>query len=264
MAGEDRIHGGNGNDFLDGSEGDDFIWGDAGNDILAGWTGTDIMTGGTGNDTYVVDRLDDLVVENADEGIDTVQSYIGLRLAANVEHLVLKGRGDTAGSGNAQANSIVGNSGDNLLRGGGGADRLDGGNGRDALVGGAGRDRLYGDDGDDRLYPGISRDRLYGGDGDDRFVFRSLSEAGNGSRRNSIQDFVRGEDFIDLRKIDADTTHAGNQTFHFQGRAAFSGDAGELRFAAGILSGDVDGDARADFQIEIAGIARLGDADILG
>jgi len=123
MAGDDRLHGGNGDDFLDGSEGDDFIWGDAGNDILAGWTGTDTMTGGTGNDIYVVDRPDDLVVENAGEGIDTVQSYISLRLSANVEHLVLKGRGDTAGSGNALANSIVGNSGDNLLRGGGGPDR---------------------------------------------------------------------------------------------------------------------------------------------
>ncbi len=255
MEGEDRIRGGNGDDFLDGSEGDDFLWGDAGNDILAGWTGIDTMTGGTGNDTYVVDRLEDVVLELAGEGIDTVQSYISLRLGAHVEHLLLKGRGDTYGFGNALANALTGNAGDNRLRGGDGADLLDGGRGADRLEGGAGRDRLIGGDG---------ADRLFGGTGKDRFIFLDPAETGIGAARNSIRDFARGADLVDLSRIDADTTRSGNQAFDFRGAAAFSGDAGELRFAAGILSGDVDGDTRADFQIEIAGIARLGDADILG
>jgi len=221
------------------------------------------MAGGAGNDTYVVDRPDDVVQEDPGKGIDTVKSLVSCRLAADVEHLLLKGRGDTAGSGNALDNSIVGNSGDNVLRGGDGADRLDGGKGADGLVGGAGRDRLYGGDDADRLYPGYGRDWLYGGDGSDRFVFRSLAEAGIGARRDTIGDLQRGEDVVDLRKIDADTTHAGDQAFHFLGAAAFTGHAGDLRFAGGLLAGDVNGDALADFEIAIPGIARLGEPDIL-
>ncbi|MCB1371582.1 MAG: M10 family metallopeptidase C-terminal domain-containing protein, partial [Rhodobacteraceae bacterium] len=254
MEGEDRLRGGNGDDFLDGSAGDDFLWGDAGNDILAGWTGIDTMRGGTGNDTYVVDRLADVVEERAGEGIDTVQSYISLRLAAHVENLLLKGRGDTAATGNGLANGLWGNSGDNLLRSGAGADKLEGGRGNDRLIAGSGSDRLIGGEG---------ADILAGGTGRDRFIFLALADSGTGRARDRITDFARGIDKVDLRKIDADTTHAGNQAFHFLGTDALAGHAGDLRFAGGLLSGDVNGDGRADFEIAIEGIARLGEHDIL-
>ncbi|HMQ95118.1 MAG TPA: calcium-binding protein [Amaricoccus sp.] len=254
MEGEDRLRGGNGDDFLDGSEGDDFIWGDAGNDILAGWTGIDTMRGGTGNDTYVVDRLADVVEERAGEGIDTVQSYISLRLGAHVENLLLKGRGDTAATGNGLANGLWGNAGDNLLRSGAGADKLEGGRGDDRLIAGSGSDRLIGGEG---------ADVLAGGTGRDRFIFLGLADSGTGRARDRITDLARGIDKVDLRKIDADTTHAGDQAFHFLGAAAFTGHAGDLRFATGLLAGDVNGDGLADFAITVSGVARLGASDIL-
>jgi Ca2+-binding RTX toxin-like protein len=47
------------------------------------------MIGGLGNDTYYVDNIGDKVVENANEGIDTVQSKISYTLGANVENLNL-------------------------------------------------------------------------------------------------------------------------------------------------------------------------------
>ena len=59
----------------------------------------------------------------------------------------------------------------------------------------------------------------------------------------------------------ADTGRRGNQAFDFIGGGRFDDDAGQLRYARGVLQGDVDGDGRADLQVEIASVARLGDAD---
>jgi serralysin len=177
-----------------------------------------------------------------------------LRLGAHVENLLLKGRGDTAATGNGLANALWGNVGDNLLRSGARADRLEGGKGNDRLIAGAGSDRLIGGEG---------ADILAGGTGRDRFIYLTVSEAGRGATADRITDFTRGADRVDLTSIDADTTHAGDQAFHFRGSGAFTGAAGDLRFAAGQLAGDVNGDGLADFAIAISGIARLGEPDIL-
>ena len=59
-----------------------------------------------GNDTYVVDNTGDVVTENADEGIDTVQATVTYTLAANVENLTLTGSGNINGTGNTLNNMI--------------------------------------------------------------------------------------------------------------------------------------------------------------
>lgn len=83
-------------------------------------------------------------------------------------------------------------------------------------------------------------------------MFASLSDSRANSTRDVITDFSRAEDhYIDLRSIDADSISAGNQAFDFVGSRSFSGEAGELRFKNGILSGDVDGDGYADFQLKV-------------
>jgi serralysin len=75
--------------------------------------------------------------------------------------------------------------------------------------------------------------------------------------RDTIKDFVRGIDHIDLRSIDANTKVAGNQAFSFIGRSAFTGGAGQLKFASGVLSGDVNGDKIADFAVNVTGLTTL-------
>ena len=96
-----------------------------------GNSAANILSGGAGDDTYVVDIADDVVVEAASEGIDTVQSSVSYSLATNVENLVLTGEGHINATGNGLANTINGNTGNNNLDGGAGADLMAGGAGDD-------------------------------------------------------------------------------------------------------------------------------------
>jgi Ca2+-binding RTX toxin-like protein len=110
------------------------LYGNNGNNLLNGGTGADVTFGGAGDDVYFVDDLGDVVFENMNEGTDAVFSTVKYALSANVEILVLQGVGNLDGTGNALANSIVGNSGDNVLDGQGGADALTGDTGNDTFV----------------------------------------------------------------------------------------------------------------------------------
>jgi Ca2+-binding RTX toxin-like protein len=116
------------------------LTGAAGNDTLDGDLGADTLIGGVGNDILVVDNAADLVVENPNEGIDTVRSSIAYVLGANVENLILAGAAAINGTGNELSNSLTGNGAVNALNGGAGNDMLDGGAGADTLLGGVGND----------------------------------------------------------------------------------------------------------------------------
>ena len=110
------------------------LTGNAGANTLNGGTGSDTLIGGAGDDTYVVDAAGDQVIEQADEGLDTVQSSVSVTLAAQVERLVLTGTGALNGTGNDLDNRLTGNAGTNVLNGGAGADTLEGGAGNDTYV----------------------------------------------------------------------------------------------------------------------------------
>ena len=132
--GDDVLTGGRGDDTVTGLAGNDTLNGGQGHDLLDGGIGTDAMTGGTGHDTYIVEAAGDTVIEQANEGIDTVQSAVTWTLAANVENLTLTGATAIAGTGNSLNNLLTGNSGANLLDGGAGADTMAGGAGDDLYI----------------------------------------------------------------------------------------------------------------------------------
>ena len=113
---------------------DNTIIGNAGDNILDGGVGADSMGGGFGNDTYVVDDVDDVVIEVLNAGTDTVQSSIDYVLGTHLENLTLIGSANINGTGNSADNTLVGNIGDNTLDGGAGADSMSGGAGNDAYV----------------------------------------------------------------------------------------------------------------------------------
>ncbi|MDQ0463368.1 Ca2+-binding RTX toxin-like protein [Caulobacter ginsengisoli] len=178
-AGDDTLDGGDDADSLTGGVGKDILYGGAGGDSLSGgsegdWLdggmGVDTMAGGTGDDSYVVDDVGDTINESGGEGNDVVVAQISWTLGLNLERLLLDGSANIDGTGNGQANTMVGNSGDNRLDGQGGEDVIKGGLGADTLLGGDGADLLYGGDGNDSLDGQNDNDRLDGGAGADTLV----------------------------------------------------------------------------------------------
>lgn len=93
-----------------------------------------------------------------------------------------------------------------------------------------GNDTLIGQWGNDTLVGHAGADQLTGGWGRDKFQYRSPSDSVPFYGADSIQDFKRGDDIIDLRLIDADRFWFGDQSFRFIGKEKFSGAGGEVRY----------------------------------
>jgi Ca2+-binding RTX toxin-like protein/subtilisin-like proprotein convertase family protein len=125
-----------------GTASNDILTGDAGGNLIDGKAGADTMEGRTGDDTYIVDNVGDVINELPGGGYDAVQSGVTYTLAANVEQLTLTGAATIDGTGNADANRIVGNTANNILDGKGGSDDLVGGLGNDTYVVDVGTDRV--------------------------------------------------------------------------------------------------------------------------
>jgi serralysin len=234
---------------LVGTTGNDTLNGEVGNDILSGLSGNDVLHGGAGSDHL-----------NGGKGTDCI-SYAASTGSVLADLLSGKGSGgDASGDMYASVENITGSARDDALRGNNSANVIKGGDGTDTIMGRSGNDTLAGGLGDDKLHGQTGRDVLTGGGGRDTFLFKAVSES-RGSLRDTIKDFVRGADHIDVRGIDANTKVSGNQAFTFIGKSAFTGKAGQLSFADGVLSGDVNGDAIADFQIVVSRLKTLTKGD---
>lgn len=279
-SGNDDLYGGRGNDTLLGGTGSDTLFGGDGDDLIVGnglllggagndvFRGTGFMWGGEGDDTYYVGsagRIDD------SEGNDTVVATASISLGfptlggeepttalpiySGVDNVRLTGFAHATIGGFSGANVLTGNLGNNLIEGYGGDDVLMGAGGLDSLFGGTGADTLRG---------GIGKDLLKGGADADVFAFHAVAEAGRGLHRDVIADFSHDLDQIDLSLIDADHKLEGDQAFTFIGSAGFQvGLAGQLRYGAGLLVGDINGDGLPDFQIELAGRPTLLASDLV-
>jgi Ca2+-binding RTX toxin-like protein len=134
-----------------GNAQNNYLLGNSLDNTIDGRLGNDVMAGYAGNDTYFVDStninaewtvdfaMGDVVVEGANEGIDTVNASVSYVLRANIENLVLTGN-TIGGGGNALNNIITGNAADNILNGGAGVD---------TVIGGAGNDQYFVDETND-------------------------------------------------------------------------------------------------------------------
>ncbi len=218
--------------------------------------------GSAANDLYRVSDASAQIVELADEGRDRIEASVSFDLGAtlNIEKLTLLGDQALTATGNAQDNLIIGNTGANFIIGADGYDRLDGRQGGDVLAGGAaevqlfggsGNDALTGGDGDDRLTGGGGADHLSGGGGADVFIFGAAHDSQGSPDADTISDFTTGFDRINLAGLDADPRAAGDQALVYIGAAPFTA-AGQVRYDAGLLEVDLDGDCFADMQIILA------------
>ncbi|MDC9825127.1 peroxidase family protein [Devosia sp. ZB163] len=256
--GADILNGGDDNDTLNGGDDNDTLNGGLGNDTLDGDAGADTMTGGDGNDVYIVDDAGDTVSETnaaAAGGIDRVESSVSFVLGANVENLTLTG-GTAAinGSGNALANTILGNDGNNQLFGGDGADTITGDDGNDLIDAGRGDDNIIGTDNDDNdiIIGGAGNDTINVGGG-----FNTLVYNAGGFGNDTITSFdadggqATNQDKIDLSGL-------GITSVNFAARVtetAVTGPAGRLltiNDGNGNVLGTIRINGVTDAQIDIS------------
>ncbi|MBL8700848.1 MAG: M10 family metallopeptidase C-terminal domain-containing protein [Alphaproteobacteria bacterium] len=238
---------------------DHVLKGGAGNDGLYGQGGSDTLLGGLGDDWL-----------DGGFGIDTV-SYADVAAGVTVD-LARFDRQDTGGAGAdmlVDLENLVGGGGNDTLYGAKYTNVIHGGAGNDTIYGRGGIDYLTGGEGDDVLVGGADRDRMAGKEGADIFRLETLADSGVGWRRDVIADFDGAAgDRIDLSLLDADTVHDGRQGFQFlPGMTGFGGGLGELRYRhegdLTIVMGDVNGDAVADFEIELVGTLTLQARDFM-
>ncbi|MBI5671841.1 MAG: hypothetical protein HZC50_00915 [Nitrospirae bacterium] len=138
-AGDDALEAGSGDNQLFGGDGDDVLVAGAGEDVLDGGNGVNTLIGGAGDDIYIVTTGNDQIREDANGGIELVQSSVSYTLGNNLENLTMLG--GSLGIGNAVNNTMTATFGVEL-RGMGGDDVL---TGWARMEGGAGNDVLYAD-----------------------------------------------------------------------------------------------------------------------
>src|SRR5215469_4401102 len=107
------------------------IKGGSGSDVIDGGWGVSTMIGGAGDDVFIVRNQKDVVVESHIGKHDTIITYSGYALPANITNLVMVG----SGSGWLVANNL-----DDTIVGNAGADTFFAGAGHDTFVAGTGKD----------------------------------------------------------------------------------------------------------------------------
>ncbi len=296
--GSDILNGCEGDDMLDGGLNGDTLSGGAGNDVILGGFGDDIIDGGEGVDTVDYSGFGGNITVNLNVGSPQTSGGGGVDVITNVENVIggdfvdrftglatdSELRGGNCGDflfgigdndvlfGEAGNDHIQGGAGNDILDGGDGIDIMTGGEGVDTLFGGAGRDRMVGSADEDTLSGGADRDIYWGdntdglGGGADLFLFTDITDTAVGRECDVIRDFHQSEDLIGLSGIDA-IAGGSNDAFSFIGTDAFSNTAGELRYQVSgthtIISGDVDGDGVADFEIDLNGNFNLQASDFV-
>jgi len=226
-------------DTIIGTSANTTLMGLDGNDTLQGTVADETLNGGTGSDTA---------------------SYANAATSVTVD-LTVVGSQNTGGGGHDTLVSI-----ENLI-GSPQGDTLTGGATSNTLTGGVGDDTLSGGGGNDFLIGGPGQDSLTSGTGNDRFVFQAVGDS-TVAAPDTINDFVQGQDQIDLRLIDANTATPADEAFHFRTTPSsthfqdllFHYDAVHNRTVVDLY---VNNDATPDSEIWIAGNVNLQSTDFI-
>jgi Ca2+-binding RTX toxin-like protein len=261
-AGFDAISTGAGNDFLDGGadfdtlsdgDGDDTVHGGAGGDVVNVDAGNDLYFGGSGTDwlnfqkihygpfggedNYNGIKLDLASTKAQDLGEFGIDQFFGFEN-------VITGYGNDTIFGSADANFISNRGGSDLLDGREGNDTLIGGSDGDTLIGGLGKDSINAANGATDSFRDVVR-------------YESLKDSGTtGATWDEIFQFTKGQDKIDLSKIDANLGLKGNQAFKVV--KGFTKAFGEVKLVKSgtdtIVQVDGDKDSAIDMTFWVYGV----------
>ena len=181
--------------------------GNGGNDWLVSGSGANVIAGGAGSDTVSYHTSTSGVQVNLAQGSAQGGWAPGDTLSS-VESVYGSSRADTL-IGSSGANTLSGAAGNDTIRGGGGADRIHGGDGVDTM---------------------------YGESGADIFVFQSTAESTPSLGGDTVKDFQKGLDRIDLSGIDANinASQGGDQAFYRL--TGYAGPGWEPGFVAGTIN----------------------------
>jgi len=217
---------------------DDMVKGNMEANVLKGGLGRDILDGGAG--AYTADYSD-----------KTTAVKVTLNKSTNATVYVIDSAEDTI----KNIENINGGTGSDQLTGDSLANTLNGNAGNDFLTGGLGADSLYG--GADKVK--------------DVFIFKTITESMVGMARDKVYEFIKGIDVIDFNTIDANTKVSANQAFNFANTKATANSVwyqskevdGSSKTSDIIVYGDVNGDAKADFEIGLVGVASIAATDFV-
>jgi serralysin len=125
-------------------------------------------------------------------------------------------------------------------------------------IGGAGADTIIANQG---------ANHLTGNGGADLFTWADTTSSGTGALADTIMDFVRGTDRIDLSRIDTNPATPADDPFAFLGTGAFTNHAGEVRYdvtgGAAHVFVDFDGNGVADLEIIVNSNTILASSDFV-
>ena len=295
--GNDWLYGGSGDDELDGGEGADNIYGGDGSDIyyvdnardLVIETNANTITGGI--DTVISTSSNYTLPANVENGRISTNSVANLT-GNTLDNVLYAAAGDNVLNGVSGTDTVSylyglvsgGTTGVNVSLAIGTA-QITGGSGKDALLniqnitGSSLDDRLTGDNrnnvldggaGNDTLIGGLGKDSLLGGVGNDVFDFNAINDMGiSNTTWDVIVDFVSGQDKIDLSTLDANALTTSNDAFSGTLIAATDSFtvAGQLKLVVssgnGVLYGNTDTDADAEFAIQLTGVTTLSATDFV-
>jgi Ca2+-binding RTX toxin-like protein len=238
-----KLKGEDGADVLNGGGGSDSLSGGAGNDIVDAGAGSDVIIGDLGNDDI-----------DGGVGIDTI-SYTAATAAISIDL--------TSGTATSSAGNNVAKIGIDALFD---IENVVTGNFNDIIAGNTGTNTLTGGLGSDSLYGGSDKVK-------DIFDFNAVAESKMGTARDKVYDFASKIDKIDLSGIDANTakTKAGDQAFLFNNTTAKANSIwykvaevdGKASTKDIVIYGDVDGNAKADFEIGLVGVTAIAAGDLV-
>jgi Ca2+-binding RTX toxin-like protein len=249
------LDGGNDTDNLGG--GDDMIF--AANGAYAVRPGVTNIDGGEGSDTFALDYRDGVNVVpfvttgqtvDLQKGSFTYQDDLGV---ATFDFVSVE--------------NVRGSQFNDKLSGDAGANNLEGEEGNDKLTGRDGADTLVGDDGNDKLIGGAGADTLTGGAGADHFIYAAAADSNK--QRDVITDFTHKTDKLDISALKLPK----HDEFTLIGDHKFEHHAGDIRVVDfnskgtandfTMVSVDLDGNGKADLQIELQGLVHIDKNDFI-
>jgi hypothetical protein len=211
---------------------------------------------------WLTNAVEELYTVNLVKATSSNDTITGTgNLADTVSYETGATKGVTVNLALTSAQNTIGSGKDTIT----GIENLIGSKFNDKLKGDKNDNQLSGKAGNDVITGGLGADQLTGGSGSDKFVLTQAKDSGiTLAAMDTITDFVRGKDTIDLSALDANTATKINNAFtgFIDATSTFT-TAGQVKFDNGILYGNTDKDASAEFAIALTGITTLSVTDLI-